>query len=581
MGTGFTVDTPLRVARFGISSVVALGDDTLLEQMRKYHMEALGLPYERIHPKSDDARARRVTAYLDFLGDEVAKQVKVLQALPFEPESEITRYFEMLPNCPLKSDYYDMLATTDPVERARKQDALRPRAVPGSVDVNIMAKADADVFKGKEKLPPEYALAMAAMRGYAASKHDSSIVLSAGMNPRLYGLMGRLEPFFPTAEGRLRKKIILKVSDYRSAEIQGKYLAKKGLWVSEYRIESGLNCGGHAFASDGYLLGPILEEFRQNRQALIETAFALYVKGLAAHGECPIPDEPFPQRITVQGGIGTADENEFLLKYYRLDGTGWGTPFLLVPETTNVDDSHLEKLAAATEKDVYLSDSSPFGVPFWTLRHSASEEGKRQRIASGKPGSPCTRGLLKLNNEYGEQSLCMASRAYLKRKIADLRGGTHTPEQLAALEETALARACICLDLAGGATVKHGIDPKAEPAICCGPNIAYFSRTYSLEEMVNHIYGRIDLLANTVRPHMFINELRLYLDYMRKEMNKVSLEISSRSPKYFAEFKANLRNGIDYYAGIAKEFAETQRERFLNDLDALAAELETIAVPAG
>ena len=27
MGTGFTVDTPLRVARFGISSVMAIGDD--------------------------------------------------------------------------------------------------------------------------------------------------------------------------------------------------------------------------------------------------------------------------------------------------------------------------------------------------------------------------------------------------------------------------------------------------------------------------------------------------------------------------------------------------------------------------
>lgn len=50
------------------------------------------------------------------------------------------------------------------------------------------------------------------------------------------------------------KKVVIKVSDYRSALIQGKYLAKKGIWVSEFRIESGLNCGGHAFATDGYLL---------------------------------------------------------------------------------------------------------------------------------------------------------------------------------------------------------------------------------------------------------------------------------------------------------------------------------------
>ena len=50
--------------------------------------------------------------------------------------------------------------------------------------------------------------------------------------------------------------------------IQGNFLAKKGLWVSEYRIESGLNCGGHAFATDGFLLGPILEEFHQKKEQL-------------------------------------------------------------------------------------------------------------------------------------------------------------------------------------------------------------------------------------------------------------------------------------------------------------------------
>ena len=44
------------------------------------------------------------------------------------------------------------------------------------------------------------------------------------------------------------------MSDFRSALIQGKFLAKKGLEVAEFRIESGLNCGGHAFATDGHLM---------------------------------------------------------------------------------------------------------------------------------------------------------------------------------------------------------------------------------------------------------------------------------------------------------------------------------------
>jgi len=38
--------------------------------------------------------------------------------------------------------------------------------------------------------------------------------------------------------GKYLKEIVLKVSDFRSALIQGKFLAKMGIWgVSEYRIE--------------------------------------------------------------------------------------------------------------------------------------------------------------------------------------------------------------------------------------------------------------------------------------------------------------------------------------------------------
>jgi hypothetical protein len=56
--------------------------------------------------------------------------------------------------------------------------------------------------------------------------------------------------------------------------IQGNFLAKKGLWISEYRIESGLNCGGHAFATEGMLLGPIMEEFKLKKNDLIQSAHA-------------------------------------------------------------------------------------------------------------------------------------------------------------------------------------------------------------------------------------------------------------------------------------------------------------------
>ncbi len=54
MGTGFTIDAPLRVARYGISSVISLVDDVLIEQMREYHCTKAGEPFERIDSQEED-----------------------------------------------------------------------------------------------------------------------------------------------------------------------------------------------------------------------------------------------------------------------------------------------------------------------------------------------------------------------------------------------------------------------------------------------------------------------------------------------------------------------------------------------
>lgn len=67
MGTGFMVDSPLRVAKYGISSVISLVDDVLIEQMRKLHCQRESEPYREIGGAEEDSRARRITAYLDPL----------------------------------------------------------------------------------------------------------------------------------------------------------------------------------------------------------------------------------------------------------------------------------------------------------------------------------------------------------------------------------------------------------------------------------------------------------------------------------------------------------------------------------
>jgi hypothetical protein len=579
MGTGFMIDAALRVAKYGISSALSLVDDVLIEQMRKFHCLKAGEAYEEIPSTNVDARALRITAYLNLLDILVQRQVAALQASPFEPGSEITRYYELLPESPLLERYRTMLATTDAAERSRQQAALRRSAVPGGIDVNIMSKGDRDVYCNGEKLPAKFSDASAALRGFALSTLQSSIILSAGINPRLYSYAAEFEDFLPDEAGHIKKRIILKVSDFHSAAVQGRFFAKRGLWVSEYRIESGLNCGGHAFATKGLLLGPILEEFQHKKQELLEQLVATYEKALAQRGRTMT--RPPEIRMTVQGGIGTAEEDLLLRNHYGADGTGWATPFLLVPEVTNVDDAHLRKLAAATSDDVYLSDSSPFGLPFWNLRNSASEEARRQRIADNQPGSPCWKGYVRLfNTEFTKQPICTASREYQRLKLQKLSSEDLTDAQRAAVVESVLAKSCICHDLAGGATLKLGIDPDAKPAVCCGPNIVNFSKIATLREMVDHIYGRTSLLSNPDRPHMLLSEIALYLLYFRNEIKNFSLGLSANPPSYFHEFKENMLDGVAHYRRLANHLASEVQHKFLGDLETLRQELESVEIPA-
>ncbi len=290
MGTGFTIDTPLKVARYGISSVVSLVDDVLIEQMRKRLSGESGAEYEEIPESHEDSRAARITSYLNMMDEMVEGQMEKLRTSLFEAGSEITRYFEMLPESPLKAMYTAMQNARDPQERARLQALLREKIRPGAIDVNIMTKLDRDRMSRGKALPPVFSDAMSALRGYANSRLQSSLVLSAGMNRKLYSYLTEFADFFPDDTGEIRKRIILKVSDFRSALIQGKMLAKKGLWVSEYRIESGLNCGGHAFGGKGTLLGPVLRILPRSGTTLASQLHEIWAGAMAELGRI-VPQE--------------------------------------------------------------------------------------------------------------------------------------------------------------------------------------------------------------------------------------------------------------------------------------------------
>lgn len=553
MGTGHSIDSPARVAHLGINSVVSIVDDLLCEKIRKYYSEHFNLPFKGIPRTAEDGRARRITAFLDTMQSVVNKKFEELKSQPLFSDSLKDRYFNLLPDTnPLKVMYNEIRSLSDASAHESLIEKLTSKMTPGSIDVNIMTKVDA-LSKGKDGNPQsaEYSDASAALRGYANSSVSSSLILSAGFNPRLYGYLSEFRDFYRDVNGRIKKSLILKVSDFRSALIQGKFLAKKGLEIAEFRIESGLNCGGHAFASDGQLMPVLLREFREKKAQLAETFQPLiksYYEQMGWEYKAETDQTP---KITVQGGIGTSGEMERLLNDFEMDGTGWGSPFLLVPEATCVDSETMTLLAESAEKDLYLSNVSPLGVPFNNIHNSGSDRHTKALIEKGKPGSKCPKGYLVTNTEFTEDPLCTASAEYQLLKINHIKSTVEDSGIQQNEIDKVLDKTCLCTNLGTGSLIRLGIlKPEyGRQEVCPGPNIAWFNREYTLQEMVEHIYGKIESLVDENRPHMFAKELTMYVDYINERM--VLAWGDAKQIRQLEKMRKNVDSGIDYCLEIA------------------------------
>jgi hypothetical protein len=556
MGTGHSADTPVRLAHFGISSVISIVDDLLLERLRKYYSEKYNRPYQPIPREERDGRAKRITAYLNLVQDIVQEKIAIIRSEPFFEDNDKRKFFEMLPaSSPVKKNYDRFLMMKPGIEQNHLAETLTRQMQPGEIDVNIMVKLDRPHFdKDGTPLGEDYSDAKAALKGFADSRLCSGLVFSAGINKGLFRYMSRFRDFYRDETGRMKKKIILKVSDFRSSLVQGRFLAQNGLEVTEYRIESGLNCGGHAFASNGILLPPILQEFKENRDRLNTDFEPLIIKYYEKMG-WPIPHSIATHQpmVTVQGGIGNNGEDRRLREVFGMDRTGWGSPFLLVPEATCVDAPTRELLRRAGKPDLYLSDISPLGVPFNLIHNVSSVTWTQSRVAAGKPGSGCPKGFLALNTEFSERPICPASRVFQKKKLAQMDAVCDSSTQKSFSVSKMYEKTCLCEHLGNGILIGLGIvDEKESPSLVCpGPNLAWFNRLYSLREMVDHIYGKSKSLVSDQRPHMFANEIVLYVDYFEKlttECNGTPKEV-----KILTEYKENLEKGMDLCQQISND----------------------------
>ena len=584
MGLAYTIDSPIRVGQYGISSVVSITDDELIEKMRAFYSEKFSIPYQEITQKFHDYRAERITNYLNLVDKIVKDKFENFKNELIESKSSLENYIAMLPNkTDLKNSLQHFIDEGYTLKDTIKN-YLEEHLSPGEIDVNIMTKVDKDNFDRNEQLAVEFNDAHAALRGFANSNLSSSVVLSAGMNPRLYSYFENFKDFFPNSETIIKKKIILKVSDFRSALIQGSFLAKKGLWVSEYRIESGLNCGGHAFATDGYLLGPILQEFKEKKEQLIQTAHDLLVKALGQK-EMPIPQKPLELKITAQGGVGTAEEHDFLLENYNLDSIGWGSPFLLVPEATSVDNETRKLLANAKENDFYLSNISPLGVPFNSVKGTTNEFWKQKRIDENNAGSSCPKRLLALSKEHDEKGMCTASKKYQDIKLEELNNkkDTISISEFEKMKTKITDKSCLCVGLVNAAYLENDIKIKGQQqgiVICPGPNLAYFDKEISLANMVKHIYGNANVMTDENRPNVFVKELKMYVDYLRNEISEYTNELSAGQIKKWNLFKTNLLAGIEYYEDLfsSTNFFKEESSKIKNQIEKYKSVLITIEI---
>ncbi len=581
MGLGFTMDSPLRIAKYGIDSVASIADDLLVEQMREAYCRNLSLPFKAISNKVDDYRALRITAYLNLANRLIDEAFDDLKDSLLEKGSELQKYIDMLPDM---SDIKQKVLSfqKENVDTATIRNWVVNNITVGKIDVNIMTKLDKPNFRGKEPLPQEYNDAHAVLRGYALSDLDSSIVLSAGLNPRLYGYCENFDDFYADENNYIKKKIVIKVSDYRSALIQGKFFAKKGIWVSEYRVESGLNCGGHAFASDGHLLGHILEEFNTGMEELKSQIHEIMVPALEERGK-PVPKEYLPIKITVQGGVGTAEEHKFFLNYYNVDSVGWGTPFLLVPEATSVDKVTREQLMNAKEKDLYLSQVSPFGIPFNSMKVNGVEVGKLPPFV-GTPGSSCPKRHLISNTEFTEKPICTASSKYMRLKLKQLKEMDLSEKEFKKQEALVLGKVCLCVGLGTSSLKDVGTILDQLTSVCPGPNMAYFSQISSLEDMVGHIYGKKSsaIRVREDRPNIFIKEIDIYLNYLKDKLENQILPVDRKGQKYYNSFVTNINNGIAYYKTLFTDMTDNfidSKDKILSELDRYSEIINAIELP--
>ena len=115
--------------------------------------------------------------------------------------------------------------------------------------------------------------------------------------------------------------------------------------------------------------------------------------------------------------------------------------------------------------------------------------------------------------------------------------------------------------------------------MCAGPNIAYYKKIVSLKEMINHIYGRTNLIDDSNRPSLFVAELNMYVKYLKNEIKNLSSALSNIEIKRLSKFAKNLFDGIEYYLELTSKMVnepDSYKEKIIKDIESAKNALDTL-----
>lgn len=92
--------------------------------------------------------------------------------------------------------------------------------------------------------------------------------------------------------------------------------------------------------------------------------------------------------------------------------------------------------------------------------------------------------------------------------------------------------------------------------------------------MIDHIYGRTNIMDCADRPNLFVAELNLYINFIKEQLED-ECEPDVKKKKYYTEYFKNLQEGISYYRNLLP-VEELHHGDFMQGLNAASQQITAL-----